>query len=225
MDEDLLVLLEPGVDRLPVEPHRPGMSTGDRRPCRPRSLPLAGLQGVPPGRAERAVLLDPLVHQHAGGDVVHRHVVLGIARPFPDVAGPLRVQDERGADERPDPAGHRRGVAGGGEARRVVAHRRLRSRDGPRASSLPPVVWIAALALAAAASFLVTVWTGPQVSRLVGLGAVLGTALVLLVIWAQTSGHLVAGAAPSLRVLTGLHSPRDAVPNCLTWGPGAKWVL
>ena len=87
------------------------------------------------------------------------------------------------------------------------------------------MVWIAALALAAAAYLLVRVWTGPQVPRVVGLGAVLGTALVLLVIWAETSGHLLAGVAPSLRFLTGLHSPRDAVPDCLTWGPGAKWVL
>ena len=87
------------------------------------------------------------------------------------------------------------------------------------------MVWIAALALAGAAYFLVSVWTGSQVPRVVGLGAVLGSALVLLVIWAETSGHLLAGAAPSLRFLTGLHSPGDVVPDCLSWGPGAKWVL
>lgn len=87
------------------------------------------------------------------------------------------------------------------------------------------MVWIAALALAGAGYFLATIWTGPRAPRIVGLGALLATALVLLVIWAETSGHLVAGAAPSLRFLTGLQSPRDVVPNCLTWGPGAKWVL
>lgn len=87
------------------------------------------------------------------------------------------------------------------------------------------MAWIAAAALTGAAYLLATTWTGRQVARVVGLGALLATALVLLVIWAQTSGHLIAGATPSLRFLTGLHSPRDAVPDCLTWGPGAKWVL
>ena len=87
------------------------------------------------------------------------------------------------------------------------------------------MAWIAALALTGAAYVLARIWTGPQAPRAVGLGALLATALVLLVIWAETSGHLVAGAAPSLRFLTGLHSVRDVVPDCLTWGPGAKWVL
>ena len=87
------------------------------------------------------------------------------------------------------------------------------------------MAWIAAAALTGAAYVLARSWAGPQGSRAVGLGAVLAMALVLLVIWAETSGHLLAGATPSLRVLTGLHSPRDAVPDCLTWGPGAKWVL
>lgn len=87
------------------------------------------------------------------------------------------------------------------------------------------MVWIAALALAGAGWFLATAWTGRQVSLVVGLGALLATAVVLLVIWSQTSGHLLAGATPSVRFLTGLQSPRDAVPDCLTWGPGARWVL
>ena len=65
------------------------------------------------------------------------------------------------------------------------------------------MAWIAALALTGAAYVLARIWTGPQVPRAVGLGALLATALVLLVIWAETSGHLVAGATPSLRLLTG----------------------
>lgn len=91
--------------------------------------------------------------------------------------------------------------------------------------SLPLVAWIAAFALSTAAYLLVTTWTGPWVPRVLGLGAVLGTALVLLVVWAESSGHLVAGAAPALRFLTGLRSVGDVVPHCLTWGPGARWVL
>lgn len=86
------------------------------------------------------------------------------------------------------------------------------------------MAWIAALALTGAGYVLVTVWRSPRLPLVAGLGAVLATALVLLVIWAQTSGHLLAGAAPSLRFLTGLHGPHDAVPDHLSWGPGVSWV-
>ncbi len=87
------------------------------------------------------------------------------------------------------------------------------------------MVWIAAFAVCGAAWLLVGAASGRRGAFVSGAGVLAATVLVLAGGWVAAGAHPVDALAPSLRFLTGLHRPGDVVPSCLTWGPGAKWVL
>src|SRR5450755_3408661 len=125
MDEDLLILLEPGIEGAPVEPHSagqpvPGIIGVDPRGARPGYV--AGPQAVLPGRSEAELLAVLLVHQHRGPHVADRDVVLGIVRPLPHVQRLRGVKDDLAAEYGADPAGNRLDVTGRHDLLRVVAH-------------------------------------------------------------------------------------------------------
>src|SRR5216683_2249410 len=124
MDEDLLVLLIPGIERVPVEAGRAGHPV-DRvvaeDPHGARVVQAARTQAVAACRTLAQVLLVVFVDEEARVDVIGRDVVLRVIRPFPDISCPGGVEDLLAAERRP--YAPRRGfdVIGLREHLRVVA--------------------------------------------------------------------------------------------------------
>src|SRR5215813_10609389 len=86
MDEDLLILLIPGIERVPVDSRGAGhpidrVFSEDPRSSRPVPTPRA--QAVASRRALAKMLVVSLVNEEARVDVVDRDVVMRIERPFP----------------------------------------------------------------------------------------------------------------------------------------------
>ena len=125
MHEHLLVLLEPRVDRGPVEPHRAAQPL-DRGVVdhlgRAWPVHLADAQGVKLERAKRAGLPVLLSYEQLGAHIVKRHVVLRILDRLPDVQSPDRVQHRLVRRKRPDTTRYRLDVARRGDRSWVVAH-------------------------------------------------------------------------------------------------------
>jgi len=103
--EHLLVLLEPGVHRAPVEPDRVaqlgnrGVLEADRRA--PDALDAEG----PAVTAARRVIDAAVGLEQLGADVVNRDVVGRVVRLLPHVQRPGGVGDQLAAQIRPHPLG------------------------------------------------------------------------------------------------------------------------
>src|SRR5215813_11395187 len=107
MDEDLLVLLIPGVQRVPVETGRAShpvdrFFTEDAHGA--WAIHAAGPQAVTACRPLAEALLVVLIHEETLVDVLNRDVVLGVERPFPHVPRPCAVEDQLAAQRRPHSA-------------------------------------------------------------------------------------------------------------------------
>ena len=123
--EDLLVLLEPGVQAVPFEADHSRQARYRILAVHPgRAGPehVPGLNAVPPCGTAAEPLWVLLVDQRCGINVGERNVVLRIVRPLPDVDGAGGVQDGVGADGGADPSGYRFHVVDRGDHRRVVGH-------------------------------------------------------------------------------------------------------
>ncbi len=125
MDEDALVLLEPGVQRGPLEAHGVVEALdlgGGEHPCGVWSSDALSRQAevphVPLGRLLGGALVDERVVRHVGqGDVVLR--VEGV---LPHVAGPGRVDDGAPGQHGADSPGHGLDVVDGDHVLGIVAH-------------------------------------------------------------------------------------------------------
>src|SRR5438105_11045557 len=130
MDEDLFVLLEPGVQGCPVEAHGAGERLdrwfGDD-PGRVLTNVVAGLQSVHPCESLPRVPGVMLIDEQAARNVGGRYVVLGVVRPLPDVQRPRRVDDDVAGEDRPDPSGYRLDMVDRHDHPGVVAHAALPS--------------------------------------------------------------------------------------------------
>ncbi len=124
MDEDLLLLLIPGIQRVPVETSSAG-HPADRFVAEDthasRAVFAAGPQSVPACRPLADALLVVLIHEETLIDVLDRDVVLGVERPFPHVPRPRAVEDQLAAKRRPHPPWRGFGMAGLHDHLRIVA--------------------------------------------------------------------------------------------------------
>ncbi len=132
VDEDLLVLLEPGVECVPVEASGAG-ETLERvlgvDAYRGRPLLVPGEQAMPQSGAAAQVLRPLLVDQHRRVDVGERDVVLRVVGPLPHVEGARRVEHELPGEEGPDPPRHRLDVVDSDDHPGVVVHHSASNRD------------------------------------------------------------------------------------------------
>ena len=110
MDEDPLVLLVPGLERLPLDPHRPGG---------------ADLVTLFDHAGRRAELLE-----RRRVDVLVRHVVLRVVRVLPDVEGALRIEHRAPVEDTAQAPRRGLDVARADGAARVAG--RIRDRDWGR---------------------------------------------------------------------------------------------
>ena len=110
MNEDLLVLLIPGIQRVPVETSCAGhpvnrLVTEDTHGA--WAVHAAGPQAVTACRPLAQALLVVLIHQETLVDVFNWDVVLRVVRPFPHVPGLRAVENQLAAQ--PPPHSPRRG--------------------------------------------------------------------------------------------------------------------
>src|SRR5918992_571937 len=125
VDENLLVLFVPGIERRPVDAHhareRLDLLAGKQMRT---ALPLAPADAkavarcAPPPQAFGMILVD----EQLGVDVVERDVVVRVLRPLPDIERPRRVKDGDPFQDAAYPARHRLDVVDRNDALRVVAH-------------------------------------------------------------------------------------------------------
>src|SRR5712692_11447750 len=104
MDEDLLVLFIPGIERGPVEARRAGHPVDcvvAEDPHGARAVQAARAQAAAACRTLTEVLLVVFVNEEARVDVIGRDVVLRVVRPFPYVPGPGGVENLLAAERRP----------------------------------------------------------------------------------------------------------------------------
>jgi hypothetical protein len=104
MDEDLLILFIPGVQRVSVETGRASY-LADRLVTENThgawAVHAAGPQAVTACRPLAEALLAVLIDEETLVDVLNRDVVLGVVRPFPHVPRPRSVEDQLTAQRRP----------------------------------------------------------------------------------------------------------------------------
>ena len=103
MDEDLLVLLIPGIQRVPVETScasHPVNRLVTEDTYGARAVHAASPQAVTACRPLAQALLVVLIHQETLIDVFNWDVVLGVVRPFPHVPGLRAVEDQLAAQRR-----------------------------------------------------------------------------------------------------------------------------
>lgn len=124
MDEDLLVLLIPSLERVPVEAGRAG-DPADRVVTEhlhgPRPVQAARAQAMAARGAAAQVLLVVLVDDEARIDVLGRDVVLRVVLPFQYVPRAGRVEDLLAAQRRPYPPRRRLDPVGLYDHLRVIA--------------------------------------------------------------------------------------------------------
>src|SRR3981081_1402982 len=141
MDEDLLVLLEPRVECVPVEAGRAGHPV-DRvvaeDPHGARAVRAAHPEAVAAGRALAEALLVVFVDEEALVDVVDRDVVLRVVRPFPDIPRPGGVEDLPAAEHPAHAPRCRFAVIGLRDHLRIVAFNVPGSRFSSHHKVLPP---------------------------------------------------------------------------------------
>ena len=145
MDEDLLVLLIPGIECVPVEAGGAGHPV-DRvvaeDPHGARAVQAARTQAMAACRTLAEVLLVVFVNEEARVDVIGRDVVLRVVRPFPDIPRPGGVENLLAAECRPHSPRRGFDVIGLGDHLRVVAtggDRCYSHRASLRKSSCPSV--------------------------------------------------------------------------------------
>ena len=125
MDEDLLVLLVPGVEGRPFEADRVVEARDLGRAEHPRRLgvvDVAELDAEDLDVAALGLLGRALVDEHFGADVGERDVVLRKAGPLPDVAGLRGVDDRLPGEHGTDAPGHRLDVVRLHEGGGIVGH-------------------------------------------------------------------------------------------------------
>ena len=141
VDEHLLRLLVPGVQRVPVEPDRAGQPVDRVVGEQPPARGPGGVADPQPDDARRAELhrLDAvLVDEHLRIDVRDRHVELRVERPLPPVARIAGVEHQAAGELGPDAARHRLDPPGpGGRPGVTAAHRSPRSSGGCSSSTVP----------------------------------------------------------------------------------------
>ena len=124
MDEDLLVLLVPGIQRVPVETGGAGHPV-DRFVAEDthgaRAVHAAGPQAVTACRPMAQTLFMVLIHEETLVDVLNRYVVLRVVRPFPHVPRPRAVEDHLAVQHRPHPPRRGFDVTGLRDHLRVIA--------------------------------------------------------------------------------------------------------
>src|SRR5216683_1921058 len=110
MDEDLLVLLVPGVERIPFEADSAGQTLScvlGIQPGRTRASDLASAKSVQPGDSAMQALRMLLIYKQLALHVSDRDVVLRVVGPFPDVQRAGGVEHRSSAEGGTDPAGYR----------------------------------------------------------------------------------------------------------------------
>jgi hypothetical protein len=123
--EHLLVFLEPGIQRRPVEPDRAGQPRHRRageQPGRAGPLDPPGPQRMRLGCAAPALPGVAVRDEQITAHVRDRDVVLRVVRPLPHIQRPGGVEHPLAGQERPDAARHRLDMVDGGDRRRIVAH-------------------------------------------------------------------------------------------------------
>src|ERR1700760_5157290 len=104
MDEDLLVLLIPGIERVPVEAgcaNHPVDRVVAEDPHGARAVHAARSQAMASCRTLAEALLVVFVNEKARVDVIGRDVVLRVVRPFPDIPRPGGVENLLAVECRP----------------------------------------------------------------------------------------------------------------------------
>ncbi len=123
MDEHLLVLLVPRVQRGPVEADRVRDTfdrVGAEHPRRARPFDVSDSYGVQRSPAAGGAVRRTVVDEYAGRDVVERDVELRVGRPLPHVARAGRVEQRAPGEHRAHPARHRLDMVARDGRQRVV---------------------------------------------------------------------------------------------------------
>jgi hypothetical protein len=123
--EDLLVLLKPGVQRIPIETD--GVSGAlqgvvGEQPCGAWPRNVADPKSVQTDSPAMEALGLMLINQKISVDPVDRDVILRIIRPFPHVQRPGGIEHGLAIQDGADPTGYGFDVVDWGDHLRVVTH-------------------------------------------------------------------------------------------------------